>query len=336
MEVLRIGIVGTGFIAQVIAQSLSRARKAMLAGVASRSLARAEGFAGTHGGVPAFEGWQGLVRSSEVDAVYIAVPTAAKEAIASGALAAGKHVLIDKPLASAASAERLAAEARSKGLALMDATHFVHHPRVAAVRQATPELIGKPRFLHTTFYFPFSDPTNIRLDPSLEPTGAVGDTAWYCMRAIVEFLRPSGRLTRVHAVAERRGEAVVQVSGWVVFADGVSSTFSAGYTAGTLALDLQLIGTSGIITMDDYAFDWNNSFLFQHSDIAPGFRHRTGMATPADTKFIATPSVVPQDVRMLEQFCEITQAGAEEQRSAWWDATVSTQRLVDAVWNALL
>lgn len=36
------------------------------------------------------------------------------------------------------------------------------------------------------FYFPFSDRENIRFDPTDEPMGAVGDMAWYSMRAVVE------------------------------------------------------------------------------------------------------------------------------------------------------
>ena len=48
------------------------------------------------------------------------------------------------------------------------------------------ELIGFPRSLHTMFYFPFSDRENIRFDPTDEPMGAVGDMAWYSMRAVVE------------------------------------------------------------------------------------------------------------------------------------------------------
>ena len=51
----------------------------------------------------------------------------------------------------------------------MDATHFVHHPRTAAIQAAGAEKIDSPRSLNTKFYFPFSDRTNIRYDVKLEP-----------------------------------------------------------------------------------------------------------------------------------------------------------------------
>jgi len=54
--------------------------------------------------------------------------------------------------------------AAAKGVAFMDATHFVHHPRTAAFQAAIAEKIGSPRSLHTAFYFPFSDRNNIRFD----------------------------------------------------------------------------------------------------------------------------------------------------------------------------
>jgi hypothetical protein len=129
----------------------------------------------------------------------------------------------------------------------MDATHFVHHPRTAAIQAAGAEKIDSPRSLNTKFYFPFSDRTNIRYDVKLEPMGALGDLAWYSTRAVVEYLRPQGRITKVVTVAERdpKTTSVVRASGLIAFDGGEVSTFDVGYTAGAVIMDLQLIGTSG-------------------------------------------------------------------------------------------
>ena len=69
---------------------------------------------------------------------------------------------------------RMTQAAAANGVCVMDATHFVHHPRTAAIRAACPEKIGTPRTLHTTFYFPFSDRNNIRFDQKQEPMTAAG------------------------------------------------------------------------------------------------------------------------------------------------------------------
>src|SRR5262249_12570759 len=147
-------------------------------------------------GTAAAHGAEALLARDDVNAVYIATPTVAKEAIALAAIAAGKHVLVDKPFLDRASAARMTQAAESKGVVFMDATHFVHHPRTFAIRASYPQTIGKPRSLHTVFYLPFSDRNNIRFDKSQEPMTALGDMAWYSMRAVVEYLLPAGRITK--------------------------------------------------------------------------------------------------------------------------------------------
>lgn len=208
MTKVKIGIVGTGFIATILAPQIQSSKKARLDAVSSRTLAKAESFVANYPGAIAVEGADQLIARDDVDAVYIATPTSAKEDVASRALTAGKHVLIEKPLHSAASFKRLSALARQKGLVLMDATHFVHHPRTSAMRQRLAALIGAPRSLHTMFYFPFSNRENIRFDPSDEPMGAAGDMAWYSMRAVVEYLAPDAlEDIKVFADLIRNGDA---------------------------------------------------------------------------------------------------------------------------------
>ena len=222
----------------------------------------------------AVQGIDSLLARADVDAVYIATPTIAKEEIALAAIAAGKHVLVDKPLLNHASVLRMIKAAAAKGVVFMDATHFVHHPRTAAIRAATAEQIGSPRSLHTAFYFPFSDRNNIRFDPKQEPMTALGDMAWYSMRAVVEYLRPRradrARLRR-RPSAIPTTSAIVRASGMISFASGEVSTFDVGYTAGTMIMELQLLGTKGVIGMDDFVLDWHNSFAFQNPDIKTGY-----------------------------------------------------------------
>src|SRR5215213_7048551 len=128
MSQLGFGIVGPGMIAGVVADAIARAAGARLAAVSSRRVENAERFAAGRPGVAAVEGVDGLLARDDVDAVYVATPTVAKEAIALAAIAAGKHVLVDKPFAGVASVVRMAEAAAARGVLFMDATHFVHHP----------------------------------------------------------------------------------------------------------------------------------------------------------------------------------------------------------------
>src|SRR5208283_4686001 len=262
--------------------------------------------------------------------------SAVKEQTALAAIAAGKHVLVDKPFVSHASLMRMINAAAAKGVAFMDATHFVHHPRTAAIQAAIAEKIGSPRSLNTTFYFPFSDRTNIRYDVKAEPMGAIGDMAWYSMRAVVEYVRPQGQITKVAAVAERdpATTSVVRASGLIAFDSGEVSTFDIGYTAGVTIMDLQLLGTSGVICMDDFVLDWTNSFAFKNPDIKPGYFHRTGMATRKDVSFIVTPSNIPGEVAMIEKFAEMCASGNAARWTESAAASLKTQEYLDAIWSA--
>lgn len=331
------GIVGTGMIAGVVADALAKSKNSRLVAVSSRQLENAQKFVANRTGAAAVEGVEALLARPEVDAVYIATPTVAKEAIALAAVAAGKHILVDKPFLNQASVRRMVEAAAARGLLFMDATHFVHHPRTGIIQAVGRQSLGEPRSLHTAFYFPFSDRTNIRFLPSQEPMTALGDMAWYSMRAIVEYLRPQGAISKVMASAEldEVTGGIIRVSGALAFATGEVSTFDVGYTAGTILMDFQLLGTSGVIGMDDFVLDWHGSFSFQNPDIATGYTHRTGMATRKEIKFIETPAQTPQEVAMVENFAELARTPGEPARkTAFAAASIKTQELVDAIWNA--
>jgi predicted dehydrogenase len=330
------GIVGTGMIAGVVADAIAKSANARLAAVSSRRIENARSFTAERQGAVAVQGIDSLLARADVDAVYIATPTVAKEAIALKAIAAGKHILIDKPLIDHDSAVRMTQAAAAKGVAFMDATHFVHHPRTAVIRSISAEKIGSPRSLHTTFYFPIADRGNIRFDPTQEPMTALGDMAWYSMRAVVEYLRPEGQITKVVTASERdpKTNAIVRASGLIAFDGGQFSTFDVGYTAGTIIMDLQLLGTTGVIGMDDFVLDWESSFAFKNPELKAGYFHRTGMSTRKDTTFCPTPSKTPQEVAMIENFAELAVSGTAARRSDHAEASLKTQEYVDALWVA--
>ncbi|HJT20670.1 MAG TPA: Gfo/Idh/MocA family oxidoreductase [Nitrospira sp.] len=333
---LGFGIVGTGMIARVIADAIDASANARLVAVSSRKIGGAQRFVAARPGASAVQGHGDLLGRSDVAAVYVATPTAPKEDIALAAIAAGKHVLVDKPFVSHASLLRMTKAAAAKGVAFMDATHFVHHSRTAAIKKAIPDKIGAPRSLHTTFYFPFSDRTNIRFDVEMEPMGALGDMAWYSMRAVVEYLRPQGTVTKAVTVVERDSKttAVVRASGLIAFEGGEVSTFDVGYTAGTALMDLQLLGTKGVIAMDDFVLDWTDSFAFKNPDIRTGYTYRTGTATRKDLLFVSTPSDTPAQVAMIEAFAELAASGNADRRAEFAAASLETQAYLDAIWTA--
>ncbi|MEO0996469.1 MAG: Gfo/Idh/MocA family oxidoreductase [Pseudomonadota bacterium] len=330
---MKFGIVGTGMIADLMARALQASQNAAPGAVASRDPERAGEFAAAFPGCVGVDGIDGLLALDDIEAVYIATPTAAKEAPALAAIAAGRSVIVEKPFVDAASVQRMVDAADEAGVAFMDATHFVHHPRTATIRAALPERIGAPRSLHTSFYYPNTDTAGIRYDPALEPMGAFGDMAWYSMRAVVEYLQPDGPATTAKLVCETTaGGAAVRATGILGFAGGETSTFDVGYTAGTLLMDFHLHGEAGAISMDDFVLDWTDSAGCTNPDIATAYRYRTGVATPAGTETVDLPPAGGQHLRMLEHFVDIAGGRNTALADRLRRGSVKTQQLLDALW----
>lgn len=335
MEDIKFGVIGTGMIASVVANSIENAENTNLLAVSSRTLARAVSFVSDRKTAIAVEGVDNLLKIAELDVVYVAKPTAAKEDIVFAAIAAGKHVLVEKPLPESSAVRRMIEAANTAGVVFMDATHFVHHPRNHAIRSAIAEKIGQAKSMHSAFYFPIDDKENIRYNQEQEPMGALGDMGWYSMRAVVEYLQPKGNLNKAAVVAERDEQtgAVKRLSGVIGFESGESSTFDFGYTAGTGIMDLSLLGTKGMISMDDFVLDWNNSFVFQEADVKTGFIHRTAMASRKDFDFIATPADKAADVIMIERFVELVKDQDVAALNDFSEKALKTQQLLDAIWE---
>ncbi len=333
-EPLRIGIVGAGFIAGVIAAAIRDTPRARTAAVASRTRASAERLAADHGIPRVFDHWEDLVASGACDAVYVATPTVAREEICLAAARAGLHVLGDKPFASAESVRRIGEACLAAGVAFLDATHFVHHPRHRLLKETFLDRIGAARAIHTSFFFPNDDPANIRFRPEYEPTGAVGDMAWYSMRAVVEFTPDSARFERGLGFLVRHPQTrgVIRTSGVLRLDDGTHSVWEAGYDTGSCVQDLAVQGETGMLQQHDFVLDWAGGFGFPDPNHRVHFVQRNGPATPKDWKTTETPAEPRQAVRLVESFAALAAAPTRAAVETSIRATHRTQELVDAIW----
>jgi predicted dehydrogenase len=333
---LSIGIVGTGKIARMHAQAIGMSDAAALAAVSSRRHATAESFTSEFGGAPV-EGVDALLNRSDVQAVYIAAPTSAKEAIALAAIAAGRHVLVEKPLASATSARRIAEAAKQASVAVIDATHFTHNPRTETIRQRMAKDIGAPITITSTFQIGLEDQDNIRFDPALEPQGALGDLGWYCARALIEFAPMRGPLTKARAVGTWEGDALIGCGALLQFESGLRSAFDCSFGAGSFVQDLTIAGDRGILSMDDFVHDAEKGHLLApHPEIPSGYFLRQGRATRKQQDYIETPSPDSHVLRLLKSFAYLAEAPTSPEAEAARQRMVETQELLDAVWNEAL
>ena len=97
MAPVHIAFLGCGFITRVHSRHLRALRGEVVASYASRDGARAEAFCRTHGGTRSYAAYAAAIEDPSVDAVVVAVPPTFHRELALHALAAGKHVLVEKP-----------------------------------------------------------------------------------------------------------------------------------------------------------------------------------------------------------------------------------------------
>lgn len=180
---LRIGVLGAARIAPAaVIGPARRSPEATVTAVAARDLTRAEQFARKHGVERVFGDYQDLVDSPEVDAVYIPLPNGLHGRWTRAAVAAGKHVLCEKPFtANAEEAREIARLAADSGLVVMEAFHYRYHPLIRAAEEivASGEL-GTLRRVETALSFPLPLFSDIRYDYDLAG-GALMDAGCYAV-----------------------------------------------------------------------------------------------------------------------------------------------------------
>lgn len=133
---LRWGIVGTGWIASAFVVAGRSFTDQQFVAVGSRSLERAKAFAQQHEVPIAVGSYEELMSRTDIDVVYVATPQSEHLQVGMAAIGAGKHVLIEKPLATnAADGKALIAAAQSAGVFLMEAMWTRYLPQSDVIRQ---------------------------------------------------------------------------------------------------------------------------------------------------------------------------------------------------------
>lgn len=182
---LRWGVLGTtAYISGLLIPAIDRTEGSVVAGVASRpSRAGAAAAIAERYGAVAHHDYASLVGDGDIDVVYIALPNTDHVEWTLQALAAGKHVLVEKPMAmTEKDCVRVEQAAQKAGRLAMEAFMYRFHPqqRRAAELLASGR-IGELRVVRASFAFAIEDGSgNIRLERSLGG-GATWDVGCYAM-----------------------------------------------------------------------------------------------------------------------------------------------------------
>jgi predicted dehydrogenase len=232
MATLNWGILGTGNIARQFAEGMATARRSVKRAVGSRDPEHARHFAGQYGFAAAYGSYEQVLADPAVAAVYVALPNHLHRPWTLAALAAGKHVLCEKPLAvSAAEAQEMFAAAERAGRLLVEAFMYRCHPQTRAVLdQVRAGSIGKLRLIRTSFCFRIAKPEgNVRFDPAMAG-GSLMDVGCYCIN--FSRLLAGAEPSAMHAVGHLHPGGVDDyAAGTLVFPGGeLLASFTCGMT----------------------------------------------------------------------------------------------------------
>jgi predicted dehydrogenase len=146
---VRIGLLGSGFIAAIHAESIARTPGASLAAVASPSPGNAEALARRWGAPRSYTDPAEMIDAPDVDAVVVASPNDTHAALTLAAARAGKHVLCEKPLClSLAEADAMVEACRSAGVMFMYAEELCFAPKYVRLKQLLDSgALGEPTLL---------------------------------------------------------------------------------------------------------------------------------------------------------------------------------------------
>lgn len=200
---LRFGIMSTARIArEAIMPAIQDAENCVVTAVASRDLSKARALADRFGVPQAFGSYEEMLASDVIDAVYIPLPTSQHVEWAIRAADAGKHVLVEKPLALKASeiAPLIAARDRNR-VTVSEAFMVTYAPVWHKVREVLQDgTIGKLQHVQGAFSYFNRDPGNMRNIPELGG-GALPDIGVY--PTIVTRFATQAEPQRVQATVRR-------------------------------------------------------------------------------------------------------------------------------------
>lgn len=166
----RWGVLSTAKIGrELVIPAILEATGNSLAAIASRDESKARALADHFGALHAFGSYDALLASDEVDAVYIPLPTSQHLEWAAKAAEAGKHVLVEKPLALKAEDILPLIETRDRtGVLISEAFMVTYHPQWAKVRDLIAEgAIGTLKHVQAAFSSTMSTRATCATFPSL-------------------------------------------------------------------------------------------------------------------------------------------------------------------------
>lgn len=316
--ILRWAVAGTGTISRSIVPDLLLIPGNHVEIVFSRDSTKAKSFAHEFDLTRWTSDFGSLVRDPRVDVLYLATPFATHAAMARAALLAGKHVVVEKPMAmNAAEVEELFALAHRQGLFLMEAMWMKFNPAFQHLFQLLATgAIGKPTSLRAGFGFPSVDDGGSRRDLT-RSGGTLLDRGIYPVTLAHAIF---GEPTAIQANGRLRGDGLDFAEHFTLdFAEGKFAQCASSMTE-FVDPSASISGTMGWITIP--GLFWTSTTFRIHAG------SWTNMLTPERVEHnLQGKGYVP----MLRAAGESIRAGATQHPTHPASDTIAVFRMLDLI-----
>jgi predicted dehydrogenase len=314
---VRIGVLGAARIVPAAVVRPGRSATAVeVSAVAARDVGRARKFADRFGIARVHGSYEELLDDPNVDAVYIPLPNGLHGKWTLAALAAGKHVLCEKPFAANADeAAEVAAAARKSGLVVMEAFHNRYHPLALRLPEVVAEL-GELRHVEARLCFPLPRFKDIRYSLELAG-GALMDAGCYAVN-LVRMLGGEPEVRSARALVKEPGvDRAMRAQ--LKFPEGHTGTVvTSMWSRSLLRLSAKLLGANGSMRV--------------FNPFAPQFGHRLTVKLDGHRR-VETFERRPSYEYQLDAFADAVLHGKPFPTTAADDA-VATMRVVDDIYRA--
>lgn len=248
-HIMRVGIIGTGWIAEKAAITLNGLKECACYAVGSRTKEKAEAFAQQWNIPKAYGSYSELIADPDVDLVYIGTPHSHHFDVTKEALLAGKPCLVEKAfMANARQTEEILRIAKEQQVFLAEAIWTRYQPAVGIVRNLIDSgRIGTPRLVTATLGYSMGEKPRI-MRPDL-CGGALLDLGVYALNFVRMFFPADIVSIDSQCVKSKTGMDLTNAM-TLVLADGMlcnlqSSAACVGDNIGVIA------GTDGNLIIDN-------------------------------------------------------------------------------------
>ncbi len=345
----RWGILGTANIARKNWKAIRLTGNSTLTAVASRDVTRAKAYIDECQSDVAFPTtpiacgtYEDLLKRSDVDAVYIPLPTGIRREWVIKAAEAGKHILCEKPCGCTSADVRAMLDAcKAHKVQFMDGVMFMHSARLPQLRKVLDDGESVGTLLRIVSQFSFAAPdeflrSNIRVSSDLEPLGCLGDLGWYNLRFALWVMksrlpeRVSGRILAEHGSGKI--PVPMEFSGELFFPGGVSAAFYCAFRTVNQQW-AHISGTKGAISIPDFVLPFygcESGFEVNQ----PVFRvdgcsfHMESHPHRYSVREYSEGVLGAQEVNMIRTFSEIVTSGKLD--PTWGDIALKTQIVLDS------